>query len=46
MDPARALTVFYHVNVARSIADNIGKMDAMLMLGGHRFGLAFAASYR
>jgi len=34
MDPAHALTEFYCVHAARSIADNARKTDAMVTLGG------------
>ena len=37
IDPTRALTAFYRVNVACSITDNTRKTDATLTLGGHRF---------
>ena len=44
MDPARALTEFYRVHAARSIADKARKTDATLTLGGHASStLVFAA---
>jgi len=43
MDPARALTEFYHIHAARSIANNARKTNATLTLGGRRF-IYFAAT--
>ena len=37
MDPQRALTEFYRVHAACSIADNARKTDATLTLDGRRF---------
>ena len=36
MDPACALTAFYHVDAARSIADDARKTNAILTLSRHR----------
>ena len=40
--PARTQTTLYHVDVARSIADDAGKTDATLMPGGRRFGFHYS----
>jgi len=45
MDPASALTAFYRVDAACSIADNARKMDAMLMLSGRRFAFGYSLSW-
>ena len=40
--PARAQTILHCVTAARSITDDAGKMDAMLTLGGRRFGFCYS----
>jgi len=44
MDPACALTEFYHVHAAHSIADNARKTHGILTLCGHRFSFVYSLS--